>query len=149
MASRINLATVPYYEICIDESTHEDISGRMYCGMKPKGFCFKGSEELLLEMENIMDHIKFPEAAMESRSFAAKNSPQRLPLSTILESQKEMRRFYPNSNVGKKATVLVQIQFRQNANWQGQANWLEKEECFQFESEMEFFRGLDRIANKY
>lgn len=148
MGSLMNLATVPYYKICIDECRHENILGIMYCGIKPEGVPFKGVEELLFEMENIMNQIKFPEASMETRSFVGKKTPLRFPLSTILESQKEMRKYNASPQAGKKATVLVQIQFRQNASWQGQAKWLEAEETFQFKSELELIRRLDRIANQ-
>lgn len=148
MGSLMNLSSIPYYEVCIDDNNVENITGRMYCGVKPDGVPFAGIEELVFAMENIMDRIKFPEAAMEKRSFTGRNSPKKLPLSAILESQKEMRKFNPDIQAGKKATVIVQIQFRQNASWQGFAKWLEGEETYRFESELEFIRILDAVAKK-
>lgn len=147
MGTLMNLSSIPYYEICIDEKKADNISGRMYCGITPEGLVFKGVEELAFEMEKIMDQIKFPEATMDKRSFAKMQPPMRVPLNTILDDQKEMRKFNPHVNRGEKGTLIVQIKFRQHASWQGIAKWVEKEETYQIGSELELFEVMDSIAS--
>lgn len=148
MGSLMNLASIPYYQICVDESSTENISGRMYCGIYPEGFDFSGVEALIFKMENIMDQIKFPEAAMEKRSFSNRKNNQNPPLKVALESQKQMRKFNPDLKMGVKATFIVQIQFRQKASWQGLVKWLEGNNTYKFESELEFLKILDAVTRK-
>ena len=148
MGSLMNLSSIPFYEVCIDDSSAENIAGRMYCGVKPEGVPFVGVEKLVFEMESIMDRIKFPEAAIEKRSFAGKSKMVKLPLQAILESQKEMKKFNPDIQSGKKATLIAQIQFRQNSTWQGFVKWVEGNETYKFESELEFIQILEAVAKK-
>ncbi|KUJ24914.1 hypothetical protein AR437_03050 [Christensenella hongkongensis] len=44
---------------------------------------------------------------------------------------------------GKKATFIVQIQYRQNATWQGQVVWSEKNEKKKFRSALELIKLID------
>ncbi len=45
-----------------------------------------------------------------------------------------------------KATFIVQIQYRQNATWQGQIVWKEKDETKKFRSELELIKLIDSAA---
>lgn len=45
-----------------------------------------------------------------------------------------------------KATFIVQIQYRQNATWQGQIHWKEKDEDRLFRSELELIKLIDSAA---
>ena len=44
---------------------------------------------------------------------------------------------------GEKATFVVQVQFRQNATWQGTVTWAEKNETRHFRSTLELIRLMD------
>ena len=44
---------------------------------------------------------------------------------------------------GKHATFIVQIQYRQNATWQGQIVWAEKNETKYFRSALELIKLID------
>lgn len=44
---------------------------------------------------------------------------------------------------GEKATFVVQIQYRQNATWQGRVVWAEKNEAKQFRSALELIKLID------
>ena len=46
-------------------------------------------------------------------------------------------------NKGDRATFVVQVQFRQNATWQGTVTWAEKNEIQHFRSVLELIRLMD------
>ncbi len=43
----------------------------------------------------------------------------------------------------KKATFVVQVQYRQNSTWQGQVVWSEKNQSKPFRSSLELIRLMD------
>ena len=45
-----------------------------------------------------------------------------------------------------KATFIVQIQHRQNATWQGQITWKDRDETRKFRSELELIKLIDSAA---
>ncbi len=49
---------------------------------------------------------------------------------------------------GKKATFVVQIQYRQNATWQGKVKWVEKNEEKPFRSALELIKLLDSAVDE-
>ena len=44
---------------------------------------------------------------------------------------------------GKKATFVVQVQYRQNATWQGTVTWLEEGKQSHFRSALELIKLMD------
>jgi len=57
-----------------------------------------------------------------------------------------MRRFNADEKRGKLATLIILVQFRQNASWQGLVEWVDKGETFEFESELELIRILGQVV---
>lgn len=43
----------------------------------------------------------------------------------------------------KKATFIVQVQYRQSATWQGQVSWSERGQTKPFRSSLELIRLMD------
>lgn len=48
-----------------------------------------------------------------------------------------------NKHQGEKATFVVRIQYRQNASWQGQVTWAEKNKTVPFRSALELLKLID------
>ena len=48
-----------------------------------------------------------------------------------------------NRHQGEKATFVVRIQYRQNASWQGQVTWAEKNKTVPFRSALELLKLID------
>ena len=48
-----------------------------------------------------------------------------------------------NEKHGERATFVVRIQYRQNATWQGQVTWAEKQQTMQFRSALELLKLID------
>ena len=70
----------------------------------------------------------------------AKKSDQRQP-------EKEVTQFMAeealHSKNGEKATFTIQVQFRQNATWQGTIAWMENKKIQQFRSALEMIKLMD------
>ncbi|BDF59254.1 hypothetical protein CE91St36_20710 [Christensenellaceae bacterium] len=49
---------------------------------------------------------------------------------------------------GKKATFVVKVQYRQNATWQGQMIWSEKNEARSFRSALELIKLIDSATEE-
>ena len=49
---------------------------------------------------------------------------------------------------GKKTTFLVEVQYRQNATWQGNVTWVEKSEKQPFRSALELLKLIDSALEK-
>lgn len=47
------------------------------------------------------------------------------------------------SKNGEKATFTIQVQFRQNATWQGTIAWMENKKIQQFRSALEMIKLMD------
>ncbi|MCI8982442.1 MAG: hypothetical protein HFG78_08560 [Hungatella sp.] len=47
------------------------------------------------------------------------------------------------SETGKKATFIVNVQYRQNATWQGKVLWAETEKSCNFRSALELLKLID------
>lgn len=48
----------------------------------------------------------------------------------------------------KKATFIVQVQFRQNATWQGSIHWNEKNKTQYFRSTLEMIKLMDEALGE-
>ncbi len=49
---------------------------------------------------------------------------------------------------GEQATFVVQVQFRQNATWQGTIQWLEEKESRKFRSLLEMIKLMDEALTQ-
>ncbi len=149
MENQNGIALVPVYQICVDKVREENISGRLYCGKTPQGLAFSGIGEVILTIDQIMDEIGFPQSTVDKRSFGEKEEPLAiLTPEAGKEAQLAMRKFNISGQHGKCATFILQVQFRQNASWQGSVEWMENKESFPFNSELELMRIIDNACSK-
>lgn len=129
-----NLVTV-----CIDSADARELGGRLYATGRQAPRRFSGSSTLLLEMESYFDEIGFPQAALKPRSFRKRaESPAEEKQGreeTAMDNNTERR--------GEKGTFVVQVQYRQNATWQGSVHWAEKNITQQFRSALELLKLID------
>ena len=136
---------VPEYQICIDEAGGSNIAGRYYCGIKPQGEEFNDIQQLILSMDRVMDKISFPQSTVEKRTFEKQN---RLRFRAQQDELLEMRRFMADKKPGDKATFVVQVEYRRDAEWQGSVKWVEGEETAEFASTLDLIKFLDGVSTK-
>jgi len=90
---------------------------------------FDNLTQLLLAIDNLCDELKYPQRAMEDRTFRETGTGKLGPVEA--ESRKPIAMF------------KVNILFRQSASWQGSMIWTDKNVETHFRSALEFVKLLD------
>ena len=122
--------------ICVAAWEESRILGRFYHAATGKG-AFKDMNQLLLRLEERFDEVNAPRATPVSRSFGQRVKVQKDKGKGTVEKMKE------KPEAGKKATFMVQVQYRENASWQGQITWVEANQTRNFRSALELIKLMD------
>jgi len=128
---------------CLDGVENYDFKGRLYIGMEKQGYAVSCMADFVKILENVFDYCNFPQASHEIRSFFGvkrNNDEKRM---AFMEEKKIASQPEPK---GDKATFIVQVQFRQNATWQGTVQWVEKGVTQRFRSELELMKLMGEAS---
>ncbi len=128
--------------ICMDVVEGGREKGRMYHNYRETPVSFNSVWELLGHMEAFYETLQYPQASMEYRSFANKHS-YRTGGGTEGLKQRE-----PVRENGKRGTFVVRVQYRQNATWQGQVTWTERQVTKSFRSALEMLKLIDSALDE-
>jgi hypothetical protein len=107
---------------------------------------FRDSKQMLDFMEQFFDEITFPQKYYTQRTFTseAKKQEQKQP--------DEIVRYHEDTlfqeHQGKIFTMIFQVQFRQNAEWQGSVSWLDSGMVNQFRSTLDFLHLIDEAVTR-
>ena len=126
--------------VCVDGVENEDIYGRYFHRYKKEETFFPDSATLIIEMERFYDAIGYPQAATKTRKFMERKGgriPAKEHMAVISDGQDliQLR--------GNLATFLVGVTSRQNASWQGQVTWADKNITKNFRSTLELIKLMD------
>ena len=124
--------------ICIDENENHEKQGRFYHRYSVEPMLFTDLNSLLIEADRLMDKIDYPQASMRSRTFFDGKGDRIEKGAERVRSSDEIL-----SETGKKATFIVNVQYRQNATWQGKVLWAETEKSCNFRSALELLKLID------
>ena len=94
---------------------------------------FGSATELLLAIDNMLDSLACPQAAMASRRFRSKTT---MLLRTIPRHQKT-----------PLSVFKLNVVFRQNASWQGSLTWVDQAEQMPFRSVFELLKLIDSVMS--
>lgn len=135
---RLDISAPNIVNVCLDQITETGIRGRMYCCYETEPFRFENELQLMRKMEELMDLLDYPQSSMKSRSYdkkqqkcAAEKPEKKLDKEAVLKER------------GKEGTVVIHVQYRQNATWQGRLIHVESQERFEFFSMLELLKILD------
>jgi hypothetical protein len=117
--------------VCIDSYSSGELAGRLYNPAFEGSRSFVNLMQFLLEMENLLDAIQFPQSYVLTRRFSEKVCE-----STPTGQDGQMAE-------GKLATFKLRVLFRQNASWQGSVSWLENGREENFRSVLELLFLMD------
>lgn len=135
---------VPYlkstFKVCVDNVLEQEISGRVYNPFVPRMAEFPNIYLLIDRMERIINYLGFPQSAQDYRSFG--KSKGKGDFNKIMDDET-----FENL-IGEKATFIVQVQFRQNATWQGSISWVEQKKEQKFRSALEMIKLMDSALNE-
>ena len=129
---------------CLDSMDGYDYKGRLYIGTEKTGFAVSGIGDMVKVLEYVFDYCNFPQASHENRRFFGANRNNDEKRKAYMEERKIDSQPEPQ---GDKATFIVQVQFRQNATWQGTVQWVEKGVTQRFRSELELMKLMNEAAD--
>ncbi len=139
---KVNRSAPNLLNICIDQQQGEKLQGRMYHCYQKEAIPFGTIVEMTRQSEKLFDDIGFPQASTRARSLvlpevvANKRTPVRPE--RVVDALEVMKQ------VGEIGTFIINVKFRQNAEWQGEFFWVEKEEKFFFSNILELIKAIDK-----
>ena len=118
--------------------------GRLHSQYLSSPFEFESLLSMIEKMEEIFDTKGFPEAFLMPRTFGPPKSRTRKHEGAREDTMKEVRsaRIMPELST-PKCTFEITVKFRQNATWQGQILWAEKNTRQNFRSVLEMLKLMD------
>lgn len=103
------------FRICADV-INDDVEGRVFSPLKAECISFCGMGELLVKMDELFDHVGYPQAFQDKRSFD--RDKERVNLYRGIPSGK-MKSADIICESGKVRTLDVIVNSRKNTSWQG------------------------------
>ena len=134
--------------ICVDVWGDGALKGRVCLPIIRQEMGFSDINELFAQLERLFDAIKFPAASTQYRIFGHMKQAKKEKREVRPVAQNIAKKMLEETPVGKKATFVVQVMYRQNATWQGQVVWSEKNETKQFRSALELIKLIDSATEK-
>ena len=123
--------------------TYED---KELCGLLKNDFLnrtvyFSNSWKMIKIMESIYDELSFPRASVNDKLFLTKNKKRD---NSLFIAEDDMI-----SEKKQKAKFIINVQYRQNATWQGTIQWVEENRTQNFRSTLEMLKLIDEALEDY
>jgi len=107
-------------------------------------FVFFDLVRMIEKMEEIFDLKGFPQAFLKSRTFNETGPATRKSRPVKNYAMKDIMELKTTEGLDvSKCTFEIAVRFRQNATWQGQITWAEKDLKQNFRSVLEMLRLMD------
>ncbi|MEA4853912.1 MAG: hypothetical protein VB082_06525 [Christensenella sp.] len=132
--------------VLVDNRNGAELVGRIYHGRFQREKEFYDINSMVLSMESVFDKLKHPEASTESRIFG--KVIDHIDVLPQMASEGERMEQAEKNVKGNKATFIVQVQYRQNATWQGQVTWSERNMTKHFRSALELIKLIDSATEE-
>ena len=105
---------------------------------------------MIEKMEEIFDSKKFPQAFMTPRKFSSAKTGEKKREAERNDTMKEaVKPIAQEEAAGSKCTFEITVKFRQNATWQGQILWAEKNLKQNFRSVLEMLKLMDEALLEF
>lgn len=138
----INISAPNLLNICVDDDTGHEWSGRLYHCYSKTPILFTSVVDFLTKAEDLFDVISFPQASTKTRHFFEKEEVHGQKLAKVVE-QREILEYE-----GKIGTFILQVRYRQKSTWQGEIFWKERELTYRFTNILEMLRWIDNVTSK-
>ena len=121
--------------ISIDSYKNKTFVGKLWLGNENKEIHFCNLMQLLLNIDEMLDTIDYPEETVKCKHFinpSARNA-----------SIADAPTLAHEAPCGALATFKLKVLFRQNASWQGTLTWLDNKQEQTFRSNLEMIMLMD------
>jgi len=149
------------------------IKGRLHNRYLEAPYEFTSFFMMIEKMEEIYDEKKFPGAFLSPRTFGvakggakdiakgiaqdvakggakdiAQDGAQKIEVENKEAMQEDEKEVVSKGAAGSKCTFEIMVRYRQNATWQGQIHWLEKNQHQNFRSVLEMLKLMDEALTE-
>ena len=123
--------------------------GELYSQYLETPYVFTSLIRMISKMEEIFDTNRFPEKFFTPRTFGVEKREKRKSVVKGSEVVKDQGSPATVESTGsKKCTFEISVRFRQNATWQGQILWAEKNLTQNFRSVLEMLKLMDEALTE-
>jgi len=129
--------------ICINDTGQYELSGFLFNPYMKEAWEFGGVREFLDIMDNFFDEVGFPQAVYTMRDFRELKKTERPSRRVPVKPEICQDPSAFDTMRGGIATFTVQVNFRQNATWQGSVYWAERDLTQDFRSTLELIRLME------
>ena len=140
-AYKVNRSAPNLLNICIDQKEGEELQGRIYHCYQKEAVPFSAIVEMIRQSEKLFDEISFPQASTRTRSLVKSDTTTSSRMQVRPDRVVDVGEVM--SHEGKIGTFIINVKFRQNAEWQGEMLCIEKDEKIFFSNTLELIRTLD------
>lgn len=134
--------------LCVDDTTHGRLRGRLYHAYSREAIEICNVDELAFELERFYDALQFPFPSNSDRTFLT-NKHEAAPKQErmrVMENEKLLKQH------GDMGTFIIHVQHRQNSSWQGRITWADKNRSVRFRSIWEMIKliaeALDTVSTQ-
>jgi len=125
------------------------IKGLLHSLYLKKPYAFTNLVQMIDKMEEIFDTKGFPEAFLTPRTFGPSKKAKKKQIEdgddAMTNAAGSELIFEPGDS---KCTFEITVKFRQNATWQGQILWAEKNQRQNFRSVLEMLKLMDEALTE-
>ncbi|HEX2986224.1 MAG TPA: hypothetical protein VHO71_05345 [Caproiciproducens sp.] len=122
---------------------NDSLRGRVYSEYYKKSFQFANELEMLSGMNDMFDSMEFPQSSYQLRTFYDKKIKR-----TVRRAEDTLDHSMDEILQNEKTTFVVNIQYRQNATWQGTITWVEGERTQRFRSSFEMLKLMEEATRR-
>ena len=141
--SKFNMHAPNIVCVCVDWTSAQDYGGRIWHQYSAEPIGYETAVGLVQRLDELYDRWDFPQRSTNVRTFEDAGSGHRtLPAEREREREKMDERRLTNK-AGDIGTFLVRVKYRQNATWQGEVIWVEKNNRQYFRSALELLKLID------
>ncbi len=121
----------------------DHMKGCLYSEHYKKSVRFESEIQMLDAMQDLFDSVDFPETLFEGRSFFGKKNRK-----IIVKAEEIMEDDLQELMQNSKTTFVVNVQYRQNATWQGTITWTEQNRTKHFRSALEMLKLMEEAGSQ-
>ena len=131
--------TAKYNVIKIDDYINHDIKGEFYnCAIRENQF-FRGTIDLIDQLDQFFDEI------------LCQSEKRRFDQDKVIRDKRNHSNFHQQARrlaQGNFATLILRVQFRRHASWQGELTWIEENKKQYFRSVLELVVLIEEVMKK-
>ncbi len=129
--------------LCINSVHSGQLAGLLYHSYDLSPTPFETVEQMVFQMEQLYDLLKFPFPGTNERSFSDTKRQEQVQI----EREKVMPDDKLLQKHGDIGTFIVRVQHRQNSSWQGRITWMENDQTIQFRSVWEMIKLIESAVD--